>query len=309
MLALLEDTVIGLRSYKAGQGIGPPGGFTLIELLLVVSTVSLLMAILLPALGKVRYEARTLVGMNNMRQVVAGVNNYTLDNGQNYPESVATITFGSNWHWQEPRMMAACKPRPSMTHRSMSAFLGSYIRDARTMFCPNAPRRYEYFQLAWDTGDEWDNPETSFLLDPLFGTYCFYWNYVGFLGEDVEPFTGPRHAWGGHGQSPVLVSDYFGYDHHRSPNAYGSCEKFRRATVTLGTEVSAAYWSCLDSEVGASLDSLRLNAGYVDGHVGSFKASETLPMQVSIAPDGTVPYPSGVGLGPGDFYLPRDSLR
>jgi len=286
-------------------------GFTLVELVVVMSVISLLAAILLPALGKARRQVRTVVGMNNQRQIVAGVTGYAADNDENYPPSAATITFGNSWHWQEPTMITACKPRPFTKHRSMSTYLNSYIEDATIIFCPSAPVKYEYLQQAWDAGDDWDHPETSFQYDPVFGTYCFYWNYVGFLGDAKAPFRGPRNSLGGRRQSKLLVSDYFGYDHHRSPNAFGSCEKFEGASVTPGTEVSSAYWSRSNPDGNVSLDALdiKLHAGYTDGRVESFRASEVVPMKVSITRDGTVPYPSGVGLGPGDFYLPRNGLH
>ena len=302
---------IGSKGHRLGVKVELQKGFTLVELLVVMSIISLLMAILLPVLGKVRRQARTILGVNNQRQIVGAVNYFALDNDNKYPESAATITFGNSWHWQEPTMMTACKPRPLQIHRSVSTYLRRYIGDASIMFCPNAPRKYEYLQQAWDAGDDWDNPKTSFLSDPLFGTYCFYWNYVGFLGYQKAPFRGPRDSLGGRGQSKLLVSDYFGYDHHRSLSAYGSCEKFNGASITLGTEVSSAYWSRSNSGGIASLDTLniKLHVGYTDGHVESFTTSEVVPMKVSITPDGSVPYPSGVGLGPGDFYLPRSGLH
>ena len=208
-------------------------------------------------------------------------------------------------------MMTACKAPPLQIHRAMSSYLSSYIQDASILFCPNAPRKYEYLQKAWGAGDNWDNPETPFPFDPVFGTYCFYWNYIGFLGYQEGPFRGPRNSFGGKGQSKLLVSDYFGYNHWRSPNAYGSCEKFEGASVTFGTEVSSAYWSRFDSDGNIRLDilNIKLHAGYTDGHVETYSASEVVPMEVSITSDGSVPYPPGVGLGPGLFYLPRNGLH
>jgi hypothetical protein len=269
------------------------------------------MGILVPVLDQARRQSRVLLGMNNQRRIVNALNCYALDNKGFYPESVATITFGDSWHWQEPTMMTACRPRPPFTHRSVSAYLRSYITEASTLFCPNAPRKYKYIEQVWEAGDEWDNPETSFLADPVFGTYCFYWNYVGFLGDGEAPFRGPQDTLGGQPQSELLVSDYFGYDHHRSPDAYGSCERFGGATVTFGTEVSSAYWSLSNSDGDIALDTLniKLHAGFTDGHVESFTSLEVVPMKVSITPGGGVPYPSGVGLGPGDFYLPEKATH
>jgi prepilin-type processing-associated H-X9-DG protein len=51
---------------------------------------------------------------------------------------------------------------------------------------------------------------------------------------------------------------------------------------------------------------IKLNAGYTDGHVESYKTSEVVPMKVSLIPDGSVPYPNGVG--PGIFYLPANAV-
>jgi len=62
-------------------------------------------------------------------------------------------------------MLTACYPRTSLVHRSISAYLRSYIKDATVMFSPSAPRQYDYLQEAWDAGDDWDNPETSFPTD------------------------------------------------------------------------------------------------------------------------------------------------
>lgn len=283
----------------------------MVELLVVIAIIALLAGILLPVLAKARRHARVALGIVNKRHIVNAVGMYAVDNDGLYPESAATITFGNNWHWQEPTMMTACKPRPTQPYRSMSACLRSYIEDASIMFCPSAPIKYEHLQSAWDVGDDWDNPETSFSSDPVFGTYCFYWNYVGFLEGRTAPFRGPQTSVGEPGHSKLLVSDYCGYDHHRSPRAYGSCEIFAGATVTLGTNVSSAYWSRTNPDGELDLDSLgiKLHAGFTDGHVEGFTSSDVVPMNVSITPDGSVPYPSGVGLGPGIFYLPDNGIK
>lgn len=295
--------------------------FTLIEVLVVIGVISLLMSILVPAVSNARRQAKSLLGVNNQRQIVTGVTQFALDHRDRYPESVATTTLWNNWRWQEPTMMTACRPRPSQTHRSVSAYLRDYISDASIMFCPNAPNEYKYLQEAWEAGDDWNNPEMPPppRPDSVCGTYGFYWNYTGFLGEDMTPFKGPQTQSSSRRNSNLLVSDYVGFGHWRNGNlygngnyeAYGSCEDFKGANVTPGTKISSAFWSRLKSDGNVSLDTLniKLHAGYTDGSVQRYSASEVVPMRVSITADGSNPFPSGALGDPGIFYIPRNDLH
>jgi hypothetical protein len=264
------------------------------------------MGILLPALGKVRQQARTLIGTSNQRGIVSGVNLFAMDNDEQYPESVATLGDISYWNWGEPMMLTGYRGRSPRMYRSMSAYLRSYIEDASMMYCPNAPRKYKYLQDAWNAGDEWDNPETPPVEDPVSGTYCFYWDYTGYLEERNYLFQGPRDSASGGGCSKLLVSDYFGYGHVRSPNSYGSCEKFANASITEGTLLSSAYWS-REGVAGSDAPEIKLQAGYTDGHVETYSASDTLTMKVIWKPEIAEPYPDDIG--PGRFYLPRNALH
>jgi prepilin-type N-terminal cleavage/methylation domain-containing protein len=288
--------------------------FTLIELLIVLFILALLMGILAPSLQKARRAAIALVSSSNQRMAVTGLSCYAADNDGRFPDSVATLGTGLRWSWREPTVMIGFQKRSPEIHRSVSEYLGGYIDKASAMFCPCAPSKYKFAQQAWAAGDSWDNPNPDTdVEDPLFGNYCLYWNYVGYLEGRDYPFIGPRSAAGPKTQSKLLISDYFGYGHwrneltHGSRNAYGSCEKMAKARITKGTSVACDFWSLPDLENRIRAESLNLilHAGYVDGHVRKFTPGDTMTMKVSMTPDGKIPYPDNIGPA-GTIYIPAD---
>ena len=61
-------------------------GFTLIELLVVISIIALLIAILLPVLGSVRYESANFLCLSRQRQWTIATHAYCTDNKEFYPD-------------------------------------------------------------------------------------------------------------------------------------------------------------------------------------------------------------------------------
>jgi len=305
LIQCCEEGTISARRNKTIYRDVNTEGYTLLELLVVISIISVVMGILLPVLSKSRRHARAVLGIQNQHEIAGAIHLYATDNSGQYPESVATIGSRFGWNWQEPTVMTSIISRAPHLHRAMSEYLRSYIKDASIMFCPNAPRQYKYLQESWDAGDKWNNPDTRLRLDWVKGTYCFYWNYVGLL-EKRRLFIGPRNSFGGKWQSKLLMSCYLGSDSYRSPGSFGSCEKFKRASIVPEAMASSSYWSRIKPK-NAFRDALDINlqATYTDGHVESYKPSETVPMKVIKDRAHKIPYK----YGPGIFYIPQKAIQ
>jgi len=70
---------------KAGKAFTGNYGFTLIEMLVVMSVITLLMSILIPALGKVRAQAQQIVCQSQLRQWGFAFETYACANNGFYP--------------------------------------------------------------------------------------------------------------------------------------------------------------------------------------------------------------------------------
>jgi len=289
------------------RGGNPRAAFTLVELLVVISIISLLMGILVPALHLVRRQATALLGMKNQRQISTALNLFAAENNDRYPSSVATVGFDDRWSWYDPIVITGKDKRTPQVHRSMSAYLRDYIADGKTMYCPSAPRLYKYAQEPWDAGDAWDNPDTPVVSDPVDGTFCLYWNYTGYLGGPRTLFRGPGGPAAGGVQSTLLLTDYFGYGNWQTPGAFASCEKLPGAKVVEETWLAASCWS-VEGDPNESMPNVKLRAAYVDGHVSTYSPDKTLPIRIPLTPEGVPPYPDGVG-SRGIFYIPEDAVN
>ena len=289
---------------------GKRQGFSLIELLTVVSVITVLIAITVPVLRQVRRQARQLVSARNQRDIVQAVTLFASDHDQQFPPSVALCRKLVGWRWQDPRKLRTTLPTPGMEHSSVSGYLMDYLEQSDRMVCPSIPEPYPYFEQAWKAGDTWDHPKTANSEDPLYGSYCLYWNYVGYQAS--APFRGPTALYGGRGESQLLVTDYFGYDEFRYRGRYGSCEQARGADCTDADKLAAPYWS-YPSRTASSADTpdigLKLNAGYVDGHVEGYRPGTAERMEASDVPGGSRPYWRHDPRYPGIFFIPAVSRR
>ena len=107
-------------------------GFTLIELLVVIAIIALLLAILMPALQKVRNQARGIVCKNNLKQYGFATRMYLDSFNGKFPDP-ATWLFNdgriNNCDWHDPRMSLELHPE-------LAGSLWPYLKDKDVHLCP-----------------------------------------------------------------------------------------------------------------------------------------------------------------------------
>ena len=168
--------------------------FTLIELLVVISIVALLMAMLLPALGRAREAAKQVLCRNNLRSIWTGVMQYALNHNERLP-------YMEDINLNDPNA-DPFDPDPA-NKATVGRVLMPYV-NAGSWRCPSAIRGFPkiagpdewamtyYFRTAGPIGEgvpfarsvgDDQNP-----LDPLVS------NYVTFDGRPLKDLSGRRHT-------------------------------------------------------------------------------------------------------------------
>lgn len=130
-----------------------PAGFTLIELLVVLSIIALLVAILLPALGRARDSAKLVTCLNHLRQW-----------------NLAGLTYASDHRNQlVPFQGAASDGWPSWTQIMMNADYLT-LRDRLDLGCPSVPIQGQFglgysqainYKNYWTAPGTWYGPSMS----------------------------------------------------------------------------------------------------------------------------------------------------
>jgi prepilin-type N-terminal cleavage/methylation domain-containing protein len=180
-----------------------PCAFTLIELLVVIAIVSMLVALLLPALKRARESAQDIKCAVNQKQIVAGIFLYAMDFKSCLPDHLRYDEAGN------PVQQNAKNPIPSWGSKSSTErvytragkILEHHFKSYQALYCPNSidlntSRPVEY-EMSYNSGGtvqgfaHWDKP-----LAEKTGTYVT--SYAS-PAVDVGPITQTLNggAWAG----------------------------------------------------------------------------------------------------------------
>lgn len=133
-------------------------GFTLVELLVVIAIIALLLSILLPAMNKIREQARVTVCATNLHQWGLAISAYNTENGNRIPKPinlpnawltlVGDTSYSPSAGYPETFCVAMFAPYMPGTDRK------NHRLNKSTWFCPSFLKIMDYYQ---NSAQAWKN--------------------------------------------------------------------------------------------------------------------------------------------------------
>ena len=170
-------------------------GFTLIELLVVIAIISLLLSILMPALGKIKEQAKVMVCRTNMHQFGVANISYAADNNDWFP--IMALPEGNPpVVWQSDVPWALGDGHEKTRCRDMWAPYLDYDPDhgGDVFYCPSSPiKRTDPYK--WEPDAIWASMG-----------YTYFGNYKAGEGNSKPPNSTAFGLWKSYYNIPTKLS-------------------------------------------------------------------------------------------------------
>ena len=251
-------------------------GFTLIELLVVISIIAMLLAILLPALGKVKENAKFMICKTGLHQYGLAGTMYLTENDNKFPHpynwlhnyNIAVLSSARSCAWHDERNDYEKNPENAGT-------LWPYIASKKIHVCP------KFKNIASLYGEGHAGHQSNIKVEPQY-SYCMN----GYLGEGpysvMEKSTGVKspsrtfffceeNLWTIDNVSIMTLNNNHLIGRHPAPYEE---KDFNAVFATFhGTKGAGG-----GSEMGKGRNSGYSNAVFMDGRVDKVWAKDTFEM-------------------------------
>ena len=181
-------------------------GFTLVELLVVIGIIALLIAILLPVLGKAEASARLVKCMSNERQLAQAMLNYLSEQGNRLPpggdvndESASGVYFQYTF-WLTPIT-------PYLRMNSTTNWtVDQYNNPTLILQCPEANQLWT--NSAYPSGYIWHpGVSNTWAVRSWQGSYSYNnWLYAGAMGSGTA--SNPAPVWNSNPSWPTVPQEW-----------------------------------------------------------------------------------------------------
>jgi len=152
---VIDSPVAFASIFPEGASMHRFRAFTLIELLVVISIIALLIAILLPALGKARESAQDQQCLMQLKQIITAQNSHAAE----YKGKIAAHGKWDSWTiWKRQFIWLPEEVRHDRWTGTGSLYARDYTDSIKISWCPS----YESEKFVYDDNDGW-----GFRPDPM----------------------------------------------------------------------------------------------------------------------------------------------